>query len=95
VGNVEAYKKEDAICPILPIFYIFVVQLLSTGGIQIENASRSVTVSGVVRSGADGIIGLRRHDGNVGIAGWERWEHPGHCGRGFIQCAKRSTLELL
>jgi hypothetical protein len=69
MGNVEAYKDEDAICTILPIFHIFVVQLLSTGGIQIENASGSVTVSGLVRSGA-GVIGLRRHEGNVGI-GWE------------------------
>jgi hypothetical protein len=67
----EAYKNEDTICSVLPIFHIFLVQPLGTGGIHIEDGSGRATENGQVRSGASGIIGLGRHDGNVGTAGWE------------------------
>jgi hypothetical protein len=53
---VEANKDEDGICTILPIFHIFLIHLFGTDGIKIENASGSVTVSGLVRSGASDII---------------------------------------
>ena len=92
----EAYKNEDTICTVLPVFHIFFFQPLGTGGIHIEDVSGSVTVSGLVTSGASGIIGLGRHDGNVGIAesvtSGDKWEHTSLCGRGFIQCAKRCAL---
>ena len=52
----ETYKNEDAICAFLPIFYVFVVQPLCTGGIHIEDGSRRVTVSGLVRGDASGTI---------------------------------------
>ena len=65
VGSVEAYKNEDGICTFLPNLHTFLVQLLSPGGIHIEDGSGRGAETGLVRSGASGsIIGLGRHDGN-------------------------------
>jgi hypothetical protein len=86
---VEAYKNENAICTFLPIFHIFLVHSLCTGGIHIEDSSGRGTESGLLRSDTSGIsIGLERHDGNVGIA---EGEYTSLCECGFIQCAKSSA----
>ena len=60
----EAYKNEDGICTFLPNLHVFLVQLLGTGGIHIEDASGRGAKSGLVRGGASGIIGLGRHNDN-------------------------------
>ena len=63
-GSVEAYKNEDGICTFLPNLHTFLVQLLSPGGIHIEDGSGRGAETGLVRSGASGsIIGLGRHNG--------------------------------
>ena len=56
LGKQEAYKNQDGICTFLPIFHIFVVQPLCTGSIHIEDGSRRVTVSGLVRGDASSTI---------------------------------------
>ena len=61
----RTYKNEDGICAFLPVLHIFVVQLLGTGRIHIEDGSGRVTVTGPARSHGDA---MGRHDGNVEIA---------------------------
>ena len=65
LGQRGTYKNEDGICAFLPVFYIFVIELLGTGSIHIEDGSGRVTVTGPARSQGN-VMG--RHVGDVEIA---------------------------
>ena len=62
LGQRGTYKNEDGICTFFPVLHIFLVELLGTGGIHIEDGSRRVTVIGPARSHGDAI---GRHVGDV------------------------------
>ena len=64
LGQRRTYKYEDGICTLLPVFHIFIVELLGTGSIHIEDGSGRVTVIGPARSQGD----AGRHVGDVEIA---------------------------
>ena len=65
LGQRGTYKYEDGICTLLPVFHIFIVQLLGTGSIHIEDGSGRGTVTGPTRSQGDA---MGRHVGDVEIA---------------------------
>ena len=55
LGQRGTYKNEDGICTFFPVLHIFLVELLGTGSIHIEDSSGRVTVIGPARSHGDAV----------------------------------------